>query len=170
MSKLAKIIAWGMLSLSIISFICAAVAGLEDTPESTNASFGFLLIGLFFGFPGGLLLFTVTRGEKRRNLDTLLLGLLRTHDQFTVAEIAQKLGGSEAETEQLIIRAVAQHRLDLVFHRSDRTYMHRDRIRRDCRVYDRCGACGASLQHELAIEGEAITCPYCNSRVDAQSA
>ncbi|MCK6552337.1 hypothetical protein L6R52_41285 [Myxococcota bacterium] len=165
MEKLFKFTGW-MLTIFGGLFVFFSILTLFDSKEDDrDATVGLIMIGALLGVPGGALLIRGKNAQRARELRERFVGFARTHDQFSVAEMAQKIGETELETERLVAEAVTRGELDVVFHRPDRTYLHRNRIRREFKVITKCGSCGAGLKNEVALEGEQLACPYCGSEV-----
>ncbi len=126
-----------------------------------------LIPGLFFGsvalVPGVGLFWWGRAKEAEAEAEELLLGYVRSHDRFTSGEMATKLGRNEVEVEQSIVTLGNRSDLDLVFHRPDRAWMHRGRIKTAHAVVDKCGSCGANVGHQIVFEGESVACQYCDS-------
>lgn len=161
MLKLIKGVGWLLLSLAGISVLCIPIIiFVDDSQDKGSAIGGFAMFTAFFGIPGALLLWRGKALQSRAEL----AGLIRVYDRFTAAEIAKKVGLREPEADRLILRLAQEEKLDLVFHRPDRSYMHRSRIpAQGVRVFDTCRSCGARLPHEVALEGENAACVYCGS-------
>lgn len=169
MARMIKGLGWFFVALSLIALFCSILVAFDET-EDRGTVLAFLMFAGFFGFPGGLIVWRHTRNERERQFRAQLTGYLRTHDRFTVEEIAKKIGRTELETDRLVAEIVSEAALDLVFHRSDRAYMHRNRIAAGAKVFDRCASCGAALNHEVVLEGETATCAYCGSSLGTDAA
>ena len=157
----------GCLTLLALPFFCLAVFMVLD-PQKGATRLQSLMPGLFFGMvllaPGLILYFVGRKADRDKEFMDSLTNLIRSHDRFTVAEIAMKTGRTELETERLI--AQVDHRdtqIDLVFHRPTRQYMHRGRLAQAERVVERCPRCGAPTQREVVFWGEQPLCMYCNA-------
>jgi hypothetical protein len=87
---------------------------------------------------------------------------MRSFDRFTSRELADRIARSEMEVERLIARLSTRPDLDLVFHRPDRSWVHRGRIGEDHDIVDHCGNCGAHVGQQLILAGERIRCTYCD--------
>lgn len=108
-------------------------------------------------------------GERQLRADAFeqtLIGYIKSFDRFSAAELAAKTERSEMEVEQMLARLVARRDVDLVFHRPDRTWLHRGRIEGDHDIIERCTACGASIGQQLILRGERIRCTYCDAYLD----
>lgn len=157
----------GCLTLLAIPFFCLAVMMLLD-PKEGEGPLQSLVPGLFFGsvllFPG-LILYGYGRSVgKDREFREAVTGMVRSHDRFTVEELARKIGRTELETEGLIARILAEgNGIDLVFHRPTREYLHRARLSAGQRVVERCAACGAPTERAVVFEGEQVACTYCGA-------
>lgn len=126
-----------------------------------------LVPGLFFGSvvlaPGLAAFLWGHRRERQAAFEETLLGYVRSHDRFTSEELARKVGRTEAQVEELIAQLTNRPDVDLVFHRPDRSWMHRGRIREAHAVVSKCPSCGAGVGSQLIFAGEDIACPYCSS-------
>lgn len=164
MLKLVKAVGWILCALGAISAFCAVLASMDVLKDDQkDAVFGFLMIAAMFGFPGGIILWRGTKLQREQKFRSELAGFIRTHDRFTSEEMARKVDRTVLEVERLIAEIAHAEKMDLVFHRPDRSYMHRARIAHGARVFDACPSCGARLSHEIVLEGEQLTCVYCNS-------
>lgn len=153
-----------MVMIALISLSLALLTIVESDPENEGATYGFLMFAFMFGIPG---LWLCIRGRKRFKHDQLnrqLSGYFKSHDSFTVTEMAQKIGKTEMETEQLIFNLLDETKTDLVFHRKTRQYFHKNRIHQNFHQIDRCSACGASLKQEIVFADEILSCQYCGNQ------
>src|SRR5882724_840951 len=145
--------AGGCLTLIALPFFPLAVFMVAD-PKKGETTMQSAAPGLFFGtaflFPG-LALFLYGRRVRRDNeFLEAVTGMVRSHDRFTVADLANKIGRTELETEGIVARIIVAHNgVDLVFHRPSRTYMHRGRLAAGQHVIDRCPSCGAPTQRDV---------------------
>jgi len=154
-----------MVVIALISLSLAILTVIENDPKNEGATYGFMMFAFMFGIPG---LWLCIRGRKRyqhEQLNRQLSGYFRSHDSFTVAEMAHKIGKTEMETEQLIFNLLDEKKTDLVFHRKTRQYFHKNRIQKNFHQVDRCSACGASLKQEIVFAGENISCQYCGHQI-----
>ena len=163
--------AGGCLTLLSLPFFCLAVF-MVLAPEKEQSVMENLTPGLFFGsvllFPGLVLYFVGRKAKRQREFLEAVTQLVRSHDRFTVAEFAAKIGRTELETEVLINRIDHNNSdIALVFHRPTRQYMHRARVGQAQRVIDRCPHCGAPTQHEVIFPGEQARCVYCGAPLQA---
>jgi hypothetical protein len=150
-----------------LPFFSLAVFMLVDPHEGDSAAQS-LAPGLFFGsvflLPGLAMFFVGRRARREQEFIDGVTGMIRSHDRFSVGELAAKIGRTELETESLVSRVVADDNgIDLVFHRPTREYIHRGRLAADGRVVDRCSACGAPTSHQVVFPGETVPCTYCNA-------
>ncbi len=166
MRKVGSILGWLLLAVAAFWLIFTVVFGLllavghENDPDP---AFGGILLTVMFGVPGGILRWRIRTARKREQFEAEFRGYLMSLDAFTAGELAAKIGRTEMETSGLIARAIADEGLDLVYHRKDGKYLHRNRIRRAHQVIDRCHACGASTGHEIVFAGETVACKYCGT-------
>ena len=73
------------------------------------------------------------------------------------------------EVEGLIVRLGNRDDIDLVFHRPDRSWLHRGRIDPGHNVVTQCPSCGAQVGAQLVMAGEKIPCQYCNTPLETQT-
>ncbi|MBM4362390.1 MAG: hypothetical protein FJ104_06895 [Deltaproteobacteria bacterium] len=162
----------GCLTLLAIPFFCLAVMMLLDPKEGEGPAKS-LAPGLFFGsvllFPGLVLYGYGRRLGRDREFYEAVKGMVRSHDRFTVEELARKIGRTELETEGIVARIVAEENgIDLVFHRPTREYLHRARLSAGQRVVEQCASCGAPTQHAVVFEGEQVACTFCGAPLVAE--
>ena len=154
--------------LTIIALIACALMLLtiiENDPENVDARYGFAMFTFMFGVPG---LWLCIRGRKQQKHDALhqqLSGYFKSHDSFTVTEMAKKIGKTEIETEQLIFCLIEANTLDLVFHRPSRKYFNTNRLHRKFQQVNRCPSCGATLKREITFDDEIVSCQYCGHQI-----
>jgi len=159
--------AGGCLTLLAVPFFCLAVFMLVDPKEGDGPGKS-LAPGMFFGsvllFPGLLLYGYGRRLRQDSEFLQAVTGMVRSHDRFTVAELARKIGRTELETEGIVARVIAaDNGVDLVFHRPSREYIHRARLSAGQRVVEKCPSCGAPTNHEVVFEGENVPCTFCGA-------
>jgi DNA-directed RNA polymerase subunit RPC12/RpoP len=160
-----SVIAMILTIIALISCALMLLTIIENDPEHTDASYGFAMFAFMFGVPG---LWLCIRGRKQKKHDTLhqqLSGYFKSHDSFSVLEMAQKIGKSEMETEQLIFHLIEDKSLDVVFHRRSRKYFHTNRLEQKFQQINRCPSCGANLKKEIAFDDEIISCQYCGHQI-----
>jgi hypothetical protein len=165
MNRMQK--AGGCLTLVAMPFFCLAVFMYMD-PLKGDTPTQSLAPGLFFGsaliVPGLLLFVYGRRARQDAEFVEAVTGMVRSYDRFTVAELAQKIGRTELETETLVARIIAANNgVDLVFHRPSRSYIHRARLAAGQRVVERCPSCGAPTNREVVFDGERVPCTYCGA-------
>ncbi len=154
-----------LMIMTLISLSLALLTIIEKDPENQDATYGFMMFAFFFGIPGIWLCIRGRRKERYQRLSQQLSGYFRSHDSFTVTEMSQKIGKTEMETECLIFDLIETKKINLVFHRSTRQYLHKNRIHKKYHQIDRCSACGASFKQEVIFEGERIACQYCGHQM-----
>ena len=142
-------------------------AAFDDS--GTNAVPGLLLLGGIFGVPGGLLLRSgILRGREEER-QTQMAGFVRSHDAFSIDELAAHIGVDRSHAQALLTRDISRYQLPLVMHRASGRYLRLDRVQQSARVAERCQSCGGSLGNQLVFEGEQLTCPYCSSVVQTHA-
>jgi len=170
MNKFLTVLGWILATLGMIFALFSvlvlvdALSGVEDE-KTWSALFGMLVLTGFFGIPGGIMLWRARLARAREDFAAKLIGFVQSLDNFTVSELASKIGRTELETDGLIASLISQRRVDLAFHRQSGRYLHRGRIQRTHQVIDRCQSCGAAVGHELIFDGETPECRYCGVRL-----
>jgi hypothetical protein len=157
--KLLKVLGILLLAFGGLWLIMIPFAALDA--EHRDAVPGLIFIGLFFGVPGGLMLRSGTQRQREHELQEQMVGFVRTHDAFSLDELAAHIGVPPARAQTLLNRDIARYRLPLVMHRASGRYLRLDRLSRAARVAERCHSCGGSLGTQIVFEGEQLTCPYC---------
>src|SRR5690606_3727804 len=142
---------------------------LCEAEANTSASFGLIFLGLLAAVPGGLLLRGGTRRERDEELQEQMAGFVRSHEAFTLDELARHIGRPPAVTQTMLHRDIARYQLPLVMHRASGRYMRLDRLSRAASVADRCQSCGGSIDTQIVFEGERINCPYCGCVVQTHA-
>ncbi|HEX3595507.1 MAG TPA: hypothetical protein VHU80_10405 [Polyangiaceae bacterium] len=165
MNRMQK--AGGCLTLIAMPFFPLAVFMYMD-PVKGDTPTQSLVPGLFFGtafvIPGLLLFVYGRRARLESEFFEAVTGMVRSYDRFTVAELAQKIGRTELETEGVVARIIAANNgVDLVFHRPSRSYIHRSRLAAGQHVVDRCPSCGAPTNREVVFDGERVPCTFCGA-------
>lgn len=163
MNRMQK--AGGCLTLLAVPFFCLAVFMVVDPKEGEGVGKS-LAPGMFFGsvllFPGLLLYAHGRKVHREREFMEAVTAMIRSHDRFTVAELSQKIGRTELETEGIVARVSAGGGgIDLVFHRPSREYIHRARLSAGQRVVEAYPSCGAPTNHAVVFEGETVPCAFC---------
>jgi hypothetical protein len=134
-----------------------------------EAVVGLLILGGLFGAPGGLLLRSGILRQRLTELQANMVAFVRTHDAFSIDELAAHIHKSPAEAQRLLNLDIARYRLPLVMHRASGRYLRLDRLSRAAQVAERCQSCGGSLGTQIVFEGERLTCPYCASLVQTHA-
>jgi len=169
MNKLLTVLAWILATAGLIfalfSVIVLVDAIASPDEKSWSAVMGMLLLTGLFGIPGGLLLWRTRLARRREEFNKRLIGFITSLDNFTVAELAGKIGRTELETNGLIATLISEQAVDLAFHRQTGCYLHRGRLQRNYRIIDRCQSCGAAVGQELVFDGETPECRYCGVRL-----
>lgn len=161
MRTVVRVIGWTLASFGAIFLLLSPIPYLDD--ENSSAMFGFIMFGLAGTIPGGLILFLT---DKRRDVKLLmqqLSGFVNTRDSFTIPEIAGLMRQKPEKVEYLLMQLIDKQKFDLVFHRTDLRYIHRDKIQNDADIIKNCHNCGATLRSQLVLPGDQVDCPYCGS-------
>jgi hypothetical protein len=163
--KAAKVGGGCLLAVASAFYLLAVFMFLDPLDGETPGQS--VIPGLFFGsvvvVPGLALFWWGRAREAAAEFEETLMGYIRSHDRFTTDEMAAKVGQPAIEVERLVVRLGNRDDIDLVFHRPDRTWLHRGRINVAHAVVDRCPSCGASIGSQIIFAGEQIACPYCDS-------
>lgn len=138
-------------------------------PEHTDAVAGLIMLGGFFGVPGGLLLRTGLLGQRRTAVQEQMVGFVRSHDAFSINELGAHIGKTPAQAQTMLNQDIAKYQLPLVMHRASGRYLRLDRLSRAAQIAEHCQSCGGSLGSQIVFEGEQLTCPYCNARVQTHA-
>ena len=162
MTALLKVLGWlllvpGGLFVLMIPFM------LLDGDQ--GAAIGAVFVGGLFGIPGGLLLRAGLSRHRDERLQRQMVGFVRSHDAFSINELAAHIGKSPAEAQALLTNDIARYHLPLLMHRPSGRYLRLDRLSHAAQIADRCQSCGGSLGGQIVFAGEQLTCPYCSSRV-----
>ncbi|PRQ00014.1 hypothetical protein ENSA5_28280 [Enhygromyxa salina] len=166
MHNLLKVLGLLLLGPSTLLLVLIPFAALTD---EGGAIPGLVILSGMFGLPGGLLLRVGLKGQRETEREAQLTGFVRSHDTFSLDELAGHLGVSPAEAQTLLNQSIAKHHLPLVMHRSSGRYLRLDRLSQAARVAERCQSCGGALGNQIVFEGEQLTCPYCNSIVETHA-
>lgn len=160
-----KAFGWILISLGALTLLCAPVAAFDPEAEASIAV-TFTVLGSLFLVPGLLLL---RAGRKRQAADRhqlLMVGFVRSHDAFSIDELAGHLGIAPEQARAELSQEIARYRLPLVVHRKSGRYLRLDRLSRQARVADRCHSCGASIGNQIVFEGEQLSCEFCGVTVE----
>ena len=156
-----------LILLGVLMIASLVWAVYDGSKESQEALPGLAVLAVLFTVPGVL---TRVRFVALRRQDALqqdLLSYVRALDVFTVAEMAQKIGRSEGETEKLVLDVAAREKLDLAFDAHARRFFRRSAVRIASSVAERCPSCGAALGARPILAGEEVRCQYCNELIAA---
>ena len=100
----------GCLTLLALPFFCLAVFMMLD-PQKGATRLQSLMPGLFFGMvllaPGLILYFVGRKADRDKEFMDSLTNLIRSHDRFTVAEIAMKTSVRGPALSSAHLRAAA---------------------------------------------------------------
>lgn len=166
MPTLLKTLGWLLLVPALVLAILIPFAFLDGEP---NAAAGIILMVGMLGLPGFLLRRTGVARQLESELQAQMVGFVRTHDAFSINELAAHVGKTPAETQALLNRDIARYRLPLVMHRASGRYLRLDRLSSAAQVAEQCQSCGASIGNQIVFEGERLTCPYCASVVQTHA-
>lgn len=134
-----------------------------------SAAMGGVLIAGLLGVPGFLIRRAAVTKQRESELQEQMVGFVRTHDAFSINELAAHIGKTPGEAQALLNRDIARYRLPLVMHRASGRYLRLDRLSTAAQVAERCQSCGGSLGNEIVFAGEQLTCPYCSSVVQTHA-
>jgi hypothetical protein len=134
-----------------------------------DAAFGGIILALGLGVPGLLKLRSALAQERDSAIQEQMIGFVRTHDAFSINELAAHIGKTPGDAQALLNRDIARYRLPLVWHRASGRYLRLDRISAAAQVAEKCQSCGASLGSEIVFAGEQLTCPYCSNLVQTHA-
>ncbi len=163
--KAAKVGGGCLLAVASAFYLLAVFMFVDPLDDQTRVES--LVPGLFFGsvvlVPGLALFWWGRAREAATRFEETLLGYVRSRDRFTTDQLAKDLGRPAAQVEEQIVLLGNRDDLDLVFHRPDRTWLHRGRVRVAHAVVTKCPSCGAGVRSQIIFAGEDIACPYCDS-------
>jgi hypothetical protein len=159
---LLKTLSWLLLVPALLFAVMTPFALLDG---DTNAMAGILFLSGMFGVPGFLLRRSAQKRELDGALQSQMVGFVRTHDSFSINELAAHIGKTPGEAQALLNQDIARYRLPLVMHRASGRYLRLDRLSGAAQVAETCQSCGASIGSQIVFEGEHLSCPYCASPV-----
>jgi DNA-directed RNA polymerase subunit RPC12/RpoP len=134
-----------------------------------DAAFGGILLAVLLGVPGIVKLRSALIQERDNAIQEQMIGFVRTHDSFSINELAAHLGKTPGDAQMLLNRDIARYHLPLVWHRASGRYLRLDRLSTTAQVAEKCQSCGAALGSEIVFAGEQLTCPYCASVVQTHA-
>jgi hypothetical protein len=164
--SLLKTLGWLLLVPAGVLVIMFPIALIDGAWEAVP---GLIMFVGLLGVPGFLLRRAGLEGQRVSELQTQMVAYVRTHDAFSINELAAHIGKTPAEAQLLLDRDIARYHLPLVMHRASGRYLRLDRISRAAQVAERCQSCGASIGCQIVFEGERLTCPYCSSVVQTHA-
>ncbi len=162
MPKLLKVFGWLLLVPGALLLLMVPFAALDG---DSDAAIGLVLLGGLLAAPGALVSSAAIRRQRESDLQAQMVGFVRTHDAFSINELAAHVGKTPAEAQALLNRDIARYRLPLVMHRASGRYLRLDRLSQTAQVAERCQSCGGSLGCQVVFEGEHLRCPYCGTEV-----
>lgn len=153
-----KLISWLLLVPAGLFALVIPLALLDNAPD---AAFGGVFMAALLGVPGVLTRRAAVARERELALQEQMVGFVRTHDSFSINELAAHIGKTPGEAQTLLNRDIARYRLPLVMHRASGRYLRLDRLSTAAQVAEQCQTCGGSLGNQVVFVGEQLTCPYC---------
>lgn len=167
MYRVLKGFGWVLLVLAALTFVCTPLAAVDNEP-GVAATFG--VLGTIFLIPGALLMWKGIQRQREDQAQEMMVAFVRSHDAFSIDELAAFVNKSPAEAKVMLSRDIAKFRLPLVMHRVSGQWMRLDRIQKQAQVAERCQSCGASIGKQIVFEGEQLECQYCGSPVETHAA
>jgi hypothetical protein len=155
-----RIAAWILLGITAFWGLMTVLMAVDSDAKPGTWVGGMVLV-VMFGLPGGLLLWRGRKAAARAQL----VGFLRSRDRIRVSDVARMIKGNELEAEQLLAQLNVELRLDLVFVPDESQYVHRSRLSSTHQIPQNCPACGAPTENQLVLQGERVTCKYCDAIV-----
>jgi hypothetical protein len=162
-----KTLSWFLLVPAALFAVMIPFMLIDGEPDAAMGAV--VIIGLL-GVPGFLLRRSAIAKQRESELQEQMVGFVRTHDTFSINELATHIGKTPAEAQTLLNRDIARYRLPLVMHRATGRYMRLDRLSTAAQVAETCQSCGGSLGNQIVFAGEQLTCPYCASLVQTHAA
>ena len=169
MPTLLKIAGVLLLIPAAVFLIALPFAFFDADPDGQGAIAGLIMLGAMFGIPGWLLFRGGAKRAEAAELETQMVGFVRSRDAFSIDELAAHIGKTPAEAQTLLHRDIARYHLPLVLHTQSGRYLRLDRLSRRVQVAERCQSCGGSLGSQVVFEGEHLTCPYCGAHVSTHA-
>ena len=157
----------GLCLTSAICIVLAAITAIDPGEKDFSAAFGGLIVAACFGLPGAWKLTRHRARQRQQRLQAHFAGYLKTHDSFTVAEMARKMAMSEFETESLIFKLIDELELELAFLGKSRRYHRRGALQEPHHQLTICPGCGGAIGAQILLAGETITCQYCDKTIVA---
>ena len=150
-----------LLGLALFLVVGALLTLFDnDDSDSRNAMLGFIMIATFVAIPGWIL---CRRANLKQNaIAQQLQGFIRSHDSFSVAELASAVGLREQIARQKVLTMIQNDSLDLVFDSDTERFMRRDKLAA-LKVIKSCGACGSKIALSKQAEDQLMDCPSCGS-------
>lgn len=151
---------WGVM------FSCLGFGMMVDPAKGAKWTDG-VGVGAFFGgaplvMGVGLLAVGLVLHFRDRKVNQQLMWIA-TRDRFTIQEFADAHGMLPAAAEAHMLTLIQGPKAPrLVYHRQAREYFHRDRLREEARMVDRCGSC-QSPQNVVLLAGESGSCSACGA-------
>lgn len=155
-----RIAAWILLGIAVFFLLMTFLMAIDEDAEPGTWMGGVMLV-VMFGVPGVILRW---RGRKAA-AKMQLVGFLTSRDRIRVSEVARMIKKPELATEQLLSQLNQELRLDLVYVPDERQYVHRSRLSTTHEIPEKCPTCGAPTENQLILQGERVTCKYCDAIV-----
>ena len=134
---------------------------MESPPKSYWGIVG--LCTVVFLLPGiAIFSWGYKLGKKESELEKLA-GYLKSYRRIKTSDVARKLGKTEYETEQLIIKCIEQNLIRGYFDRSSGEFFTYESMFEEVQRPDKCPNCGASM-YTRVLSGESAVCNYCGAR------
>lgn len=153
-----RIAGWILLGIAAFFLLMIPLMAMDESAEP-NTWMGALMVVAMFGIPGGILMW---RGRKAA-AKARLVGFLTSRNRIQVPEVARMIKKPELETEQLLAELNQELGLDLIYAPDERQYLHRSRLSTTHAIPEKCPTCGAPTQNQLVLQGERVTCKYCDA-------
>jgi len=160
--KIAKAFGWFLLTFGIIFLLLSFVVLLEK--ENMSAFYGMLMFFLFFGGPGFVILWRLSKLEKKVSFEQQVMGFLKSHKRFSLIEISSKFKKNPNDAEKFLFDIIYQDNgIDLFFHGPSRQYVHKSVLDEEYKIIKNCDNCGANLPNLIAFKNDKIECQYCGN-------
>lgn len=146
----------------ILGVTGATVAADEGENDFTM---GMIVVGLCsatFLIPG-IILFVMGWKMKREEQELgKIASYLKSYRRIKTSDVARKLGKTEFEAEQLIIKCIEKRLIVGYFDRSSGEFFTYQSLFEEVRRPDKCPNCGASM-YTRVLSGEDAVCNYCGA-------
>ncbi len=156
-----------VLILLGIFFDIMGVTGATVLADDGDYDFfmGMTIVGMctaVFLIPG-IILFAMGRKIKREEKGLAkIASYLKSYRRIKTSDVARKLGKTEFEAEQLIIKCIEKRLIVGYFDRSSGEFFTYQSLFQEVRKPDKCPNCGASM-YTRVLSGEDAVCNYCGA-------